>query len=54
MADIKSDKDPEKVLVESLNLLTNKILHTPTVKMRRAVAERREDILNLMKEFFEL
>ncbi|MFK7956012.1 MAG: glutamyl-tRNA reductase [Lysobacterales bacterium] len=42
--------NPEKILQQMANGLTNKILHQPTSKLRQAAAEGREDLLNAAHE----
>ncbi|MEC8408898.1 MAG: hypothetical protein VXZ31_03605, partial [Pseudomonadota bacterium] len=34
--------------------LTNKLIHTPSVQMKRASAEGRDEILELVRELFDL
>ncbi len=44
--------DPEKILQQMANSLTNKILHQPTSSLRQAAADGREDLLNAAQELF--
>ncbi|MBT4884751.1 MAG: glutamyl-tRNA reductase [Legionellales bacterium] len=47
-------RDATDVLQDSLRQLTNKILHRPTVSIRKAIIAQREDLLKLTKDFFNL
>lgn len=47
-------QDATYVLQESLRQLTNKILHRPTVSIRKAIIAQRDDLLALTKDFFNL
>ncbi|UTA47474.1 glutamyl-tRNA reductase [Simiduia sp. 21SJ11W-1] len=46
--------NPEQVLAQLANGLTNKILHQPTTALRDASAEGREDLITLAYELFAL
>ena len=46
--------DAAMVIQDALRKLSNKILHKPTVQLRRAVVAKREDVLQLTREFFDL
>ena len=46
--------DPEQVLQEVSHLLTNKLIHTPSTKLRAASIESREDLLSAVYELFDL
>jgi glutamyl-tRNA reductase len=46
--------DPEKVLQELAHLLTNKLIHNPSVQMKQASIDGRKDILRLARELFVL
>lgn len=46
--------DAAVVIQDALRKLSNKILHKPTVQLRRAVVAKREDVLQLTREFFDL
>lgn len=54
LAEIESGKDGAEVLAKALHQLTNKILHSPTVQLRRAVLAKRGDLVALTKDFFNL
>ena len=45
---------PEAVLTGLANQLTNKLIHNPSVQMKQAKAEGREDILNAVTRLFDL
>jgi glutamyl-tRNA reductase len=45
---------PEEALDHLAYQLTNKLLHTPSVQMRRAASEGRLDLLEAARELFNL
>lgn len=47
-------KEASEVLEIALYQLTNKILHKPTVSLRKAIIADRHDLLQLTKDFFEI
>ena len=47
-------KDPEETLKRLAHGLTNKFLHNPSVQLRRASAEGRDDMQMLVRELFDL
>ena len=51
---IEKGEDPLLVLTSFARALTNKLLHTPSVQLRRAGLEGRFDILQLVQELFAL
>lgn len=51
---LKAGKCPEQVLTTALRELTNKILHKPTVYLRKAVIAKRDDLVHLTKDFLKL
>jgi glutamyl-tRNA reductase len=51
---LRAGKCPEQVLTETLRDLTNKILHKPTVCLRKAIIAGRDDLVQLTKDFFKL
>lgn len=51
---LKAGEDPEAVLQLLAHNLTNKWLHTPSVRMREASAEGRPEVLDLVQELFGL
>ncbi|MDH3947947.1 MAG: glutamyl-tRNA reductase [Gammaproteobacteria bacterium] len=46
--------DPEMVMSELARVLTQKLLHQPTVQMNRAAFEGREELLETVRELFNL
>ncbi len=46
--------DAEKVLQQLANRLTNKIIHSPTVELRKAGAESKHDLLEFARILFQL
>jgi len=54
MKRIGNGDDPVKVLQQFANLMTNKFVHTPTVKMREASAEGRKEVMDWVQELFDL
>ena len=54
IAELKAGKCPEQVLIAAMRDLTNKILHKPTVYLRKAIIARRDDLVQLTKDFFKL
>jgi glutamyl-tRNA reductase len=44
--------DPQKVLDNFAYTLTQKLLHTPSVRLRKAGLEGRFELLNLAKQLF--
>jgi len=45
---------PEKVINTLANLLTNKLIHQPTVQMRDASSQGRKEIMELVQELYQL
>jgi glutamyl-tRNA reductase len=45
---------PEKVINTLANLLTNKLIHQPTVQMRDASSQGRKEIVELVQELYQL
>lgn len=46
--------DPQKVMAQLARTLTNKLLHSPTAKLRAASAEGRSDVLGWSRELFDI
>jgi glutamyl-tRNA reductase len=44
----------EEVVCQLAHLLTNKLLHNPSVRLRRAGREGRNELLNAANELFQL
>ncbi|WP_207062329.1 glutamyl-tRNA reductase [Motiliproteus sp. SC1-56] len=51
---LSKGQDPEKVLAHLARGLTNKFIHSPSVQMKKASAEGRQELLTLTRELFEL
>jgi len=51
---LANGKPAEEVLQRLAHGLTNKLLHQPTVQLRRASAEGRDDLLQLVHELYQL
>lgn len=51
---LNSGANPEQVLIQLANGLTNKLLHQPTTALREASADGREDILAVANHLFAL
>lgn len=51
---LRNGKDAEEVLRRLANGLTNKLLHQPTVQLRRASSEGRSELLELAQELYQL
>ena len=47
-------EEPEKVLENLARLLTNKLIHAPSVQMKKASADGRSELIRLAEELFEL
>ena len=47
-------ESPEKVLATLARLLTNKLIHAPSVQMKKASADGRSELIQLAEELFEL
>ncbi len=45
---------PEKVLANLARLLTNKLIHAPSVQMKKASADGRSELIQLAEKLFEL
>lgn len=51
---LRAGADPEKVLHEVTRSLTNKLIHSPSIQLRSAGANGREDLLSAAQEIFNL
>lgn len=47
-------EDPQKVLNAFAQQLTNKMIHTPSVQLKQAGADGREDVLDAINELYQL
>lgn len=53
LQELSVGKNPEQVLQRFAHVLLNRLLHEPTVQLRRASIEGNVEILELMRELFE-
>ncbi|ALO45437.1 glutamyl-tRNA reductase [Pseudohongiella spirulinae] len=51
---LEKGQSPEQVLELLARGITNKLLHSPSVQMKKASAEGRDDVVTLAQELFEL
>lgn len=51
---LQKGDEPEKVLNTLANLLTNKLIHQPTVQMRDASAQGRKEVMTWVQELYQL
>ena len=51
---LKKGTDPEEVLAQMARRLTNKVLHHPTIQLRKASAEGRSDVVTAAQTLFQL
>ncbi len=51
---LEKGEPPEKVLASLARLLTNKLIHSPSVQMKKASANGRSELIHLAEELFEL
>ena len=51
---LRKGEDPHDVIHQLANRLTNKIVHTPTVELKKAGADGREDLLEATRKLFQL
>ncbi len=54
MNKLRRGADPETLLLETARNLTNKLMHVPSVKLRNASADNRDDLLQAAEELYEL
>lgn len=54
LAQLKAGEAPELVLAHMARALTNKILHTPSVRLRQAAFDQQMELLAAAKRLFEL
>lgn len=50
---LESGKDPKEVLQRFAHVLLNRLMHEPTVQLRKAGVAGNNELLNIMREFFE-
>lgn len=51
---LEKGESPEAVLNELARLLTNKLIHAPSVQMKKAGAEGQEELVALVRQLFDL
>jgi glutamyl-tRNA reductase len=51
---LHAGKDAEQVLGEMANRLTNKLIHTPSVQLKKAGYDNREEIFDAARELYDL
>jgi glutamyl-tRNA reductase len=51
---LRAGADPEKVMRELARGLTNRLIHDPSARLRKADDERREPLINAAQELFNL
>jgi len=51
---LRNGKDPEAIMQELTHTLTNKLIHSPSTRLRNAGAMGRDDLLNAARELFNL
>jgi glutamyl-tRNA reductase len=51
---LEKGESPDKVLASLARLLTNKLIHSPSVQLKKASANGRSELIHLAKELFEL
>ena len=51
---LKQGGDPEKVVLEAVRSLTNKIIHAPSSQLRNAEAANRQELLQAARKLFNL
>jgi len=51
---LEKGEEPEKAMANLARLLTNKLIHAPSVQMKKASADGRSELIDLAEELFEL
>jgi glutamyl-tRNA reductase len=51
---LRRGEDPEQLLKSLANQLTNKLIHTPSVQLKQAGKEGRQDLLEAIEDMFQL
>ena len=51
---LRAGADPETVLHDVTRTLTNKLIHSPSIRLRNAGADGRDDLLSAAQEIFDL
>ena len=51
---LEKGEDPQEVMAQLARLLTNKLIHSPSVQMKKASAEGKDELIDLAQQLFEL
>jgi glutamyl-tRNA reductase len=51
---MQQGRDPKQVVAAMANALTNKLLHAPTINIKRAALNKNAEHMNVVKELFNL
>jgi len=51
---LHSGKDAKQVIAEMANRLTNKLIHEPSVQLKKAGYDNRQEIFDVARELFDL
>ena len=51
---LEKGEAPEKVISAMARLLTNKLIHSPSVQLKKASADGRDELIDLAQELFDL
>jgi len=51
---LRKGDDPELVIQTLARNITNKLLHNPTVQLKKAGSEGRTDVIDLAQQLFEI
>ena len=51
---LQSGKDAEQVIAEMANRLTNKLIHTPSVQLKKAGYDDRAEIFDAARDLYDL
>lgn len=51
---LQSGTEPEQVLTQLARSLTNKLIHTPTTKLKQASADGRNEVIDISKELLDI
>jgi len=51
---LTNGQDPQQVMTQLARVLTNKLVHTPCIQMKKASAEGRAEVMDLAQELFGL
>lgn len=54
LSSLKNGSDPEQVINQLANALTNKLIHTPSIQLRQAGINERHDLIAAARELYQL